>query len=97
MLRRSAAAVRSRRRVVSLSPRSPDSDVESLVLEIEIAGDTQPDVVADHPASAKLEKSVPLGLEQLAAQPLVVLRAGLDRRRRPRRRGARGSDLVRKR
>ena len=76
MLRRSAAR-RSDPAVESLG-RVPDSDVEALILEIEIAADTYPDLVADHPASPKLEKSVPLRVEQLATEALVVLRAGLD-------------------
>ena len=73
----SCTAFRSRRRDLVLG-RVPDSDVEALILEIEIAADTYPDLVAYHPASAKLEKSVPLRVEQLATEALVVLRAGLD-------------------
>jgi hypothetical protein len=54
------------------------SDVESLIFEVEVARDTKPDVVADPAAATKLRERLTLGFEQLPAQALVVLRAGLD-------------------
>src|SRR6187200_2881898 len=58
--------------------RLPTLAVEPLILEIEIARDAQPDVVRDPARPAELEHGRPLGLEQLVAQPLEVLRAHLD-------------------
>ena len=86
--RRSRRRARGRRRpsppVCRASPRRHSSgrarsDVEALVLEVQVTGDAHPDVVRDRAAPPKLDESGPLGLEQLAAQSLVVLRAGLDR------------------
>ena len=54
-------------------PRMRWLDVEPLILEVEVAGDPDPDVVADRACAAELEQRFPLGVEQLAAQALVVL------------------------
>ena len=43
------------------------SDVEPLILEIEIAGDAKPDVVADHAGAPQVEHGRTLGVEQLTA------------------------------
>ena len=64
------------------------SDVEPGVLEIEVALDAVHDGVVDAALPPQLDDRAPLGVEQLAPQPLVVLRALLDLRRRPRRRSA---------
>src|SRR6185312_1412085 len=54
------------------------SDVEACVLEIEVALDAMHDVVVDDPVAAKADDRAPLGLEQLAAESLVVQRPRLD-------------------
>src|SRR5439155_13656371 len=55
------------------------SDIEAGVLEVEIALDKVHDVVVDSPLTPQLDDRSALGVEQLAAQPLVVLRPLLDR------------------
>src|SRR5262249_22638985 len=47
--------------------------VEPHVLEVEVALDSVHDLVADPAAVAELDDRAPLGLEQLAAEPLVAL------------------------
>jgi UDP-N-acetylglucosamine 2-epimerase (non-hydrolysing) len=51
----------------------------SLELEVEVAPDVVGDVAADLAGTAQLGHRVALGIEQLAAQPLVRLRLLLDR------------------
>ena len=80
-----------RSRARSRSRRPSGSDVEPGVLEVEVALHAVHDRVVDAPLAAQLLDGVALGVEQLAAQPLVVLRPLLDLRRRPRRRSARRS------
>ena len=59
------------------------SDVEAGVLEIEVALDEVHHVVVDPSLAPELDDRSPLGVEELAAQSLVVLRPLLDARRRP--------------
>ena len=47
--------------------------VESLILEIEVTGDSDPDVVADCACATEIKERFPLGVQQLTAQALVVL------------------------
>jgi hypothetical protein len=55
------------------SRRSRPSDVEALILEVEVAGDPEPDVIADRAGATEAEYCFPLGFEEFAAQVLVVL------------------------
>jgi plastocyanin len=48
-----------------------DSDVGPLVLQVDVARDAIPHVVADDAGAAEVEDRLPLRLEQLPAQPLV--------------------------
>ncbi len=43
------------------------SDIEALILEVEVAANPYPDFVADRAAAAEVDESLALGLEQLAA------------------------------
>ena len=47
--------------------------VEPLILEIEVTGDSDPDVVADCACATEIKERFPLGVQQLTAQALVVL------------------------
>src|SRR5206468_12825814 len=58
-------------------------DVETRVFEIEVAAHAIDDVAADLARAAEPGHRVSLGVEQLAAQPLVRLRLLLDRAVRP--------------
>src|SRR5438552_1235666 len=51
---------------------------EARVLEVEVAPDSVDDVAADHPLAPELRQGSTLGVKQLAAQTLVVLRLRLD-------------------
>ena len=53
-------------------------DVEPRVLEIEVAVQPSLDVGADHPVTPEVDELRPLGVEQLAAQPLITQRLFLD-------------------
>ena len=53
--------------------------VQPCVLEVEIARDPLHDVVVDSAFAAKRDHRCPLGIEQLAQEPLVRLRLLLDR------------------
>src|SRR5689334_10523648 len=55
------------------------SHVEPGVLEVEVALNAVHDRVADPPLPAEIDHGGSLGVQELAAQPLVVLRALLDR------------------
>src|SRR5207344_1283953 len=55
------------------------SEVEALVLEVEVAAHAQPHVVADGAAATQIYEGLALGVEQLAAESLIVLRSALDR------------------
>ena len=54
-------------------PRMRWLDVESLILEIEVTGDSDPDIVADCACATEIKERFPLGVQQLTAQALVVL------------------------
>src|SRR5439155_1251852 len=61
-------------------PRTPRRlDVEARVLEVEVTPNTVDDVAADRPRTPEGHDGVALGVEQLAAQSLIVLRLRLDR------------------
>src|SRR2546423_7215111 len=55
------------------------SDVEPGVLEIEVPFEPVHDAIVDHPIPPQAHDGAALGLEQLAAEPLVVGRPFLDR------------------
>src|SRR5579864_6024395 len=55
------------------------SDVEARILEIEVALDDVHHVVVDPSLAPEVDDRAPLRVEQLAAQPLIVLRLLLDR------------------
>src|SRR2546428_12286654 len=59
--------------------RGAGSDVEARILEIEVALDNVHHVVVDLSLPPELDDRSPLGVEELAAQSLVVLRPLLDR------------------
>ena len=63
----------------SLSCEAAGSDVEALVFEVEVAPNPEPDVVRDRAAPPKSGERIAFGVEQFAAEPLVVLGAALDR------------------
>ena len=71
----------------SARPETPRSRISGLahykiqaqILEIEVSGDPEPDVVRDDAGAPELEHRVALRTEELAPQALEVLRARLDR------------------
>src|SRR4029078_3786432 len=88
------AAARARRSAAPAPASRPAASyVEPGVLEVEGADDATHPVVADHAFAPQLRDGLPLGVEQLASQPLVVLRASLRRAVGPRG-GARGGERL---
>src|SRR6185436_7259014 len=63
----------------SPSPSDPLHDVQAQVLQIEVAGDAAGDLVVDQLTPPEIGDRLPLGVEQLAPQALVLLRLLLDR------------------
>src|SRR5205807_9209919 len=55
-----------------------NSDVETQVLEVDVALHALHHVLGDHPLVAEAKHRLALRLEQLAPQPLILLRAYLD-------------------